>query len=133
MNSLKQYCLTLELHDDKDLINAYEDLHKPGNVWPEVVESIYAAGILEMTIFRQQNQLIMIIQTDVSFDFAEKAKSDQENPRVMEWEELTSKFQKLGELGSQAGKWRLAGPIFLLSEHRRQHAAGGVKITAAHE
>ena len=41
----KKYCFALDLKDDPALIERYEAHHAPGQVWPEITESIKAAGI----------------------------------------------------------------------------------------
>ena len=61
MSNPRQYCLTLNLRDDDELIREYEGYHKPGNVWPEVIDSIRESGILDMRIYRSGLLLIMIM------------------------------------------------------------------------
>ena len=39
-----------------------------------------------MKIYRGENRLVMIIQTDETFSFEKKTKNDERNPRVIEWE-----------------------------------------------
>ena len=52
---MKRYCLALDLKDDPQLIAAYETYHQ--NVWPEILQSIRNAGILNMEIYQVDNQL----------------------------------------------------------------------------
>ncbi|WP_217874163.1 L-rhamnose mutarotase [Pseudoalteromonas shioyasakiensis] len=111
-----QFCLTLELQNNSDLIAEYEKYHAPGNVWPEVVAAIQEAGITNMVIHRLDTQLIMILETSDGFSFEEKAKLDSKNSKVQEWETLMEKFQKIDETGSKLGKWRLVKRIFSLDE-----------------
>ena len=42
---MKKFALTLDLKDDPELINEYEEWHT--RVWPEVLESIQNTGILK--------------------------------------------------------------------------------------
>ncbi|TAM94172.1 MAG: L-rhamnose mutarotase [Rhodanobacteraceae bacterium] len=58
----------LDLHDDPGLIAEYERLHRPENIWPEIVDSIRAAGIRELEIFRVGNRLVMAL--DVPEDYS---------------------------------------------------------------
>src|SRR5688572_4098712 len=44
--SMRKYCLALDLRDDPALIAAYEDHHR--HVWPEIIQSIRDAGIVQM-------------------------------------------------------------------------------------
>jgi L-rhamnose mutarotase len=68
MDELKTYCLVLDLKNNESLINEYEHYHKPGNVWPEIIEGIKACGVQSMKIFRLGTRLVMILQTVPEFD-----------------------------------------------------------------
>ena len=111
----RQYCLTLNLRGDEDLIREYEEFHKPGNVWPEIVESIRRDGILDMQIYRSGVRLVMVITVSDEFSFERKVKMDSENPKVVEWERLMEKFQRVDEPGDS--KWKLMKNIFNLEDH----------------
>ncbi|MGI9221421.1 MAG: L-rhamnose mutarotase [Woeseiaceae bacterium] len=116
MNSApRQYCLTLNLRDDQDLIREYEELHRPGNVWPEIIESIRSSGIQDMQIYRSGVRLVMVLTVTDDFSFERKAKTDSENPKVVEWERLMEKFQRADESGDS--KWKPMKNIFNLQEH----------------
>jgi L-rhamnose mutarotase len=93
MQGQKQFCLTLDLRDDEALIQEYEQYHKPGNTWPEIIASIRDSGILDMQIYRTGTQLIMVMTVDNSFSFEDKALRDSQYPIVKEWERLMTKFQ----------------------------------------
>ena len=108
----RQYCLTLDLFDDEELILEYERYHQQGNVWPEVLESIRDSGILSMNIHRLGTSLCMVIEVNEQFSFESKAESDKQNPKVQEWEKLMEKFQNpQSQLESQQ-KWQLMSSIF---------------------
>ena len=47
---MKQFALALDLKNDPHLIAEYEAHHQA--VWPEILESIKASGILECRIYR---------------------------------------------------------------------------------
>ena len=66
----KRYCLALDLIDDPDLIEEYEEYHK--DVWPEILESIKVSGIESMEIYRVENRLFMIIDATREFSFEKK-------------------------------------------------------------
>jgi len=117
MSNVRQYCLTLNLKDDDELIREYEEFHKPGNVWPEVVDSIRESGILDMRIYRSGLQLIMIMTVSDAFSFEDKARRDSRNPRVAEWELLMARFQKADEHSLADEKWKPAKKVFALEEH----------------
>jgi len=107
---MKRYCLALDLKNDETLIREYELYHQ--NVWPEILESIRAAGIAHMEIYRTGNRLFMIMETGEGFSFEQKSKADAENKKVQQWEELMWKYQQALP-GSKAGeKWVLMEKIF---------------------
>jgi L-rhamnose mutarotase len=113
----KQYCLTLELQDDDELIKLYEIHHQAGNVWPEVIKSIKNSGVINMTIYRLKTKLMMILDVDQTFSFEKKSISDSNNREVKEWELLMEKFQKIEKGISLTNKWKLVGRVFSLREH----------------
>ncbi|WP_304238299.1 L-rhamnose mutarotase [Jiulongibacter sediminis] len=109
---MKRYCLALDLKDDPDLISEYEDYHR--SIWPEIKASIKASGILDMEIYRIGNRLFMIMETDDKFSFDTKAKMDEANPKVQEWEQLMWKYQQALPGTKPGEKWQLMDKIFKL-------------------
>ncbi len=110
----RRYCLALDLKDDPRLIAEYERFHAPGNVWPEVLDSIRESGIVDMEIYRLGHRLFMIMEVNESFDFAAKAAADAGNPKVQEWEALMWKFQQSLPWAGEGEKWMLMDKIFKL-------------------
>jgi L-rhamnose mutarotase len=111
-NSMKRYCLTVDLKDDPKLIAEYELWHT--KVWPEIIESIRTSGIEDLTIYRYSNRLFMIMEVNEGFSFEKKAASDLANVKVQEWEEFMWNFQQAIP-GVKAGeKWVLMDKIFQL-------------------
>ena len=115
MENSKRYCLTLDLKTDPAAIEAYDDYHQ--RVWPAVIDSLRAAGILEMEIYRYGNRLCMIMETTEGFSLEAKAAADQANPRVQEWERLMEKYQQPFE-GIRNGKWMQMASVFTLSNYK---------------
>ena len=109
---MHRYCLTLDLKDDPQLIREYEAYHH--RIWPEITSSIKEAGINNMEIYRFQNRLFMIMETDDSFSFERKAQMDATNPKVQEWEQLMWKFQQPLPWASDGEKWVLMNKIYQL-------------------
>jgi L-rhamnose mutarotase len=89
---MKRFCLALDLKNDAALIREYEEYHQ--KVWPEILKSIKDAGIRQMEIYRMNNRLFMIMETNDDFTFDKKAKMDDANKKVQEWEQLMWKYQQ---------------------------------------
>jgi L-rhamnose mutarotase len=56
----------------------------------------------------------MILEVGPTFSFEAKAKADQANPKVREWEELMWKFQRPLPQAQPGEKWLLMERIFQL-------------------
>ena len=107
-----RYCLTVDLKNDPQLIEEYENYHK--RIWPEITASIKDSGITNMEIYRFQNRLFTIMEVNESFSFDRKQMMDDQNPKVQEWEELMWNYQQALP-GAKAGeKWKLMDKIFQL-------------------
>ena len=113
----RQFCLTLDLRDDEDLIREYEQYHQPGHTWPEVIDSIRRSGILDMQIYRAGTQLVMVMTVTGAFSFEEKNLMDRQNPKVVQWERLMTRFQLTAADSSAGAKWKKMQSIFDLSQH----------------
>jgi L-rhamnose mutarotase len=109
---MKRYCFALDLKDDPELIAAYEAHHE--NVWPEVLESIKAAGIESMEIYRVSNRLFMIMEVNDSFSLQRKALLDIASTKVQLWELLMWKYQQKLPFAKTGEKWILMDKIFQL-------------------
>jgi L-rhamnose mutarotase len=109
---MPRHCLTLDLKDDPALIAEYERHHTA--VWPEVRNSILAAGITAMEIYRFDTRLFMIMETDNRFSFQKKAAMDAADPKVQEWETLMWKYQQPVKKALKGEKWVLMSKIFEL-------------------
>ena len=108
----------LDLHDDPALIAEYERWHRPEAIWPEIVESIAAAGVRDMEIYRVDNRLVLTMDVDEDYSAEAKAAADHANPRVRAWEALMSTFQKPLPGSASGEKWRPMVRIFSLSQSR---------------
>jgi L-rhamnose mutarotase len=111
-----RYCLALDLTNDAQLIAEYEQWHR--EVWPEIRASITGGGITNMEIYRLEDRLFMIMETDERFSFENKAAMDAANPAVQRWEGLMWKYQKAVPGGKPGEKWRVMKNIFLLTEKK---------------
>jgi L-rhamnose mutarotase len=107
---MKRFCLALDLKDDASLIAEYEKYHE--QVWPEVLKSIKDSGIQQMQIYRVNNRLFMVLETNDDFTLERKAKMDAENIKVQEWEQLMWKYQDALPGTKPGQKWKLAKKVF---------------------
>lgn len=109
---MKRYCQTLDLYDDKELIEAYVAEH--AHVWEEVKAGIREVGIVDMQIYIYGNRLFMIMDTTDEFDMERDYARLATLPRQAEWEEHMSKYQKVLPGQSSQEKWKLMERIFKL-------------------
>ncbi len=107
---MKRYALTLDLKNNPKLIAEYEDHHQ--RVWPEIEQSILDSGIIRMEIFRWGSRMFMMIEANDDFSLEEKAKADQENPKVQDWEALMWKYQEALPGAKPGEKWMPMNCIF---------------------
>lgn len=110
----RRYCLTLDLKDDPKLIAKYKRYHE--KIWPEITNSIKDAGIEDMEIYLLGTRMFMLMEVNERFSFEAKAKSDRENPKVREWEELMWEFQRPVAEAKPGEKWLLMERIFKLEK-----------------
>jgi L-rhamnose mutarotase len=106
------YCLTLDLKDDPRLIAEYKKYHE--KIWPEITATLKESGIVDAEIYLLGTRMFMIMEVNERFSFESKARADQENPKVREWEELMWKFQKALPQARPGEKWLLMERIFKL-------------------
>ena len=110
----RRYCLTLDLKDDPKVIAEYKRYHE--KIWPEITRSIKESGIEDMEIYLLGTRMFMIMEVNDSFSFEAKAKADQSNPKVQEWERLMWKFQQALPQAKPGEKWLLMEKIFSLEK-----------------
>ncbi len=111
---MKRYSLTLDLENDPELIQQYEEHHK--KVWPEIIISIKNAGIENMQIYRYETRLFMIMEVNDDFSFERKQKADAEDEKVQEWEALMWQYQQALQGSAVGEKWKLMDKIFELND-----------------
>ena len=110
--NVKRYCKTLQLENDTQLIEAYNKVHAPGAVWPEITQGMREVGILDMEIYLYGTQLFMIMETTADFDHDKAMAQLGSKPRQDEWEAYVSQFQKTSTSASAAEKWQLMECIY---------------------
>jgi L-rhamnose mutarotase len=109
---MNRYCLAVDLKNDPQLIAEYEQYHV--QVWPEILSSIRNAGIESMQIYRVENRLFMIMETNNQFSFEAKSAADAANEKVQEWERLMWNYQQALPSAKPGEKWIIMQQIFNL-------------------
>jgi L-rhamnose mutarotase len=89
----KRFCKTLRLQEDAYLIAAYQQVHAPDAVWPEIDQGMREVGILDMEIYLLDNLAFMVMDTVVDFDHDRAMQALATKPRQAEWEAFVSAFQ----------------------------------------
>ncbi|WP_394647757.1 L-rhamnose mutarotase [uncultured Sphingomonas sp.] len=112
----ERHVLLVDIADEAEATAAYEAWHAAGAVPAPVVASIRAAGITAMDIYRTGGRLVMVMETDASFDAAAKAAADAVDPDVQAWETKMDGVQRRLPWAEPGVKWVAARRIFSLSE-----------------
>lgn len=110
----KTYIQTLDLVDDKDLIDFYVDAHSPEKIWPEIVAGIKEVGITKMDIYKKDNRLVMVLEMPDELDYDEVFDKLSRLPRQQEWEEYVGRCQVCNPGDTSSGKWKIMSKIFSL-------------------
>ena len=125
MKKFKRYCKTLQLENDRSLIEEYKKLHDRGNAWPEITQGMKDVGIIDMEIYLSGTTLFMIMDTEENFDHEKAMTKLASLPRQSEWESVVSQFQKTSASSSAKEKWKLIDRIFKLDQDAEYNAEEG--------
>jgi L-rhamnose mutarotase len=118
---MRTHHFVLDLKDDPDLIAKYDEWHRPDKIWPAIVKSIATAGIIDLQIFRAGNRLVMMMQTEDSFDPVANAVTELADSSVQAWETLMWTFQQSLPFAKPGEKWVVMKRIFGLHESLVAH------------
>ena len=112
---MKIHGLTVNLKDDPEIIEKYRQYH--AEPWPEVMESLRAAGVLDMKIFLLGRRLFMYLATTDEFGSGTDAASGEDpHPRAAQWNELMNSFQEaVPEAGGKL--WAPMEQVFDFHKH----------------
>jgi L-rhamnose mutarotase len=109
----------LDLKDDPESIEEYDRWHQADRIWPDIVQSLRAAGIEDAEIFRTGNRLVLVLDVPPDFDPAAKAAADAADSRVQAWETLMWKYQQALPWAQPGEKWIPMRRIFSLTTTSR--------------
>jgi L-rhamnose mutarotase len=107
----RRLCFALDLVNDAARIAEYEAFHRPGGVWPVIVDDIRAQGVEGMEIWRSGTRMVMI--ATVADDYP-RARAIP--PEYDAWETLMWTFQKALPHAAPGQKWLPMAKIFDLDE-----------------
>ena len=113
---MSRHVFAVDLKDDPEVIRAYVEHHQ--RVWPEVLDSLRAAGIAGMEIHMLGRRLVMIVEADKDIRrvFAAHVAS---HPRVAQWEALMKSMQQPPPGSADGDWWTVMQPIFRLNAAER--------------
>lgn len=109
----RRLCFALDLVDEPEKIAEYERFHRPGGVWPQIVDDIRAQGIEGMEIWRSGDRMVMI--ATVADDYPRARAVPPEHDA---WETLMWGFQKALPHAAPGQKWVPMDRIFDLAEQK---------------
>jgi len=105
--------LTADLVDDPKLQQEYVNYHaKQFQQWPEVSKGFCNADFQRLLVYRNGRQLMLIISVPKGKTLDElNPKTTENNPRMVEWNNLMKKYQE-GIEGTKPGEvWVQFRPI----------------------
>lgn len=109
----RRLCFALDLVNDAGKIAEYEQFHRPGGVWPEIVDDIRAQGIEGMEIWRTGDRMVMIATVADDYPRARDIPAKYD-----EWEGLMWSFQKALPHAAPGQKWVPMTQIFDLARQK---------------
>lgn len=116
MSAAGRHVLLVDIVDEPEATAAYEAWHAAGAVPGPIVSSIRAAGITAMDIYRSGGRLVMVVETDDTFDADAKAARDAASADVQAWEAQMDTVQRRLPWAPPGVKWVEARRIFSLAE-----------------
>jgi L-rhamnose mutarotase len=108
----RRFCFALDLKNDSALIAEYRKHH--AKIWPGITQSLMDSGIEDLEIYLLGTRMFMIMEVNQSFSFEQKAKADEQDPKVQAWEQLMWRFQQALPEAKPGEKWLRMERIFKL-------------------
>ncbi len=109
----KNYLLTANLVEDTILQKEYVAYHNTQfEEWPEVAEGFCNADFLQLLVYRNGRQLLLVISIPADKTLDElNPKTVENNPRMDEWNQIMANYQE-GIEGTSAGEvWVFLEPV----------------------
>ena len=101
----KDYLLTANLVADTAMQREYKHYHETQfEEWPEVAQGFCNADFQQLLVFKNGRQLLLVISIPPGKTLDElNPKTEENNPRVVEWNKIMSKYQE-GIEGTKPGE-----------------------------
>jgi len=104
--------LTLELQNDTALLEEYIEIHKPENMWPQILDNMGAIGVIDMEIYLHGYRAFLIMDVLPDFNMRKDGVRWANLPQEKEWQQYVSKFQKVNSKDKGIEKWKTMELIF---------------------
>ena len=121
---MRRLYFALDLKNEPALIAEYESWHRPPRIWPEILDSLRAAGVQDLEIFRCGDRLTMVMEVPDDFSAAEQAALGAASQRVRDWEDLMWRFQRPLPFAGAGEKWVPMKNVFSLKETLLEREGG---------
>ena len=105
----------MDLNNEADVLEAYDEAHRPGNTPRAVIEAQRRHGIAEMEIYRAGDRLIMIMEVTDSYNPAALDTDSARSVEITSWHQRMAQLQKAPLADGMA--WPEARRVFRQSEH----------------
>lgn len=108
----KNYLLTANLVADSAMQQEYLHYHEVQfEEWPEVAKGFCNADFQQLLVFRNGRQLLLVISIPADKTLDElNPKTEENNPRVVEWNKMMGKYQEGIEGASSGETWVFLSP-----------------------
>ncbi len=104
----KRFVMTLELNNTDDtILNTYKHVHKPDQVWPEIINNMKTIGVKDMELYLDGYQVFLLMDTNLDFDMEKDGERWSNLPREKEWQNYVARFQKVDPKSKATEKWKL--------------------------
>lgn len=103
----KRSVMTLQLNTNETLLKAYKHIHKPEQVWPEIIKNMKTVGVIDMELYLDGYQAFLLMDTVLEFNMEKDGKRWANLPREKEWQNYVAKFQKVNPQDKIVEKWKV--------------------------
>ena len=107
LTDIQRRVATLEIKNDPALLREYIDVHRPDNMWPQVLANMDTMGVRDMELYLMGYQAFLVTTVAADVDIEQEGTRWSELPREREWQQYVAKYQKVDAQSSVTEKWKL--------------------------